>query len=75
MKTITPFKTSDVVELNPRGNFSQVLVVKINADFDIKARLVARAALPPPRGGRVLLDWDTLEETTVQERRHIAGRG
>lgn len=38
-------------------------------------RLVSRTALPPPRGGRVLFEWDRLKEMTVQERRHIAGRG
>lgn len=45
VKTITPFKKSDVVEVKLSGNFSKVLIVKINGDFEISSRLLDRKTL------------------------------
>lgn len=50
VETTTPLKSNDRVTLNLGRNFSKVLIVKINADFDIAARLVDRKALPRVKG-------------------------
>lgn len=62
MKTITPFKGNDVVTLNLERNFSKVLVVKINANFEVRGKLIDRKALPKIRGDRLLLDWSQFEQ-------------
>ena len=59
VKTITPFKKRDSVIVNPKGNFSKLLVVKINADFQISGRLIERSRIK--RKGRLWrVTWDEL---------------
>lgn len=58
VKTISPMKANNVVALDLRRNFSKVLIVKINADFAVRGKLISRKALPPGKGDRLLLDWD-----------------
>lgn len=58
VKTITPFKNSSTVCLNMRRNFSQVLIVRIDRDFEVQSRLIDRKDLPKARGDRLTLDWD-----------------
>ncbi|KTE75066.1 hypothetical protein [Sphingopyxis sp. A083] len=63
VKTITPFKRNDVVELNMSRNFSKVLIVKISADFEVSGRLIGRRALPKSKKDRVLLDWAQFDDS------------
>ncbi|KPL69292.1 hypothetical protein SZ64_14975 [Erythrobacter sp. SG61-1L] len=65
VKTITPFKSSNTVCLNMKRNFSQVLIVKINKDFEVGAKLIDRKALPKARGDKLTLAWDQFERTGV----------
>lgn len=62
VKTITPFKSNDVVVLNLRRNFSKVLIVKIDAEFEVKGRLIDRKALPKGKGDKLRLDWADFEK-------------
>ena len=57
VKTITPFKSKDTITLNLKRNFSKVLIVKIDADFEVQSRMIDRKALPKCKGGKVTLDW------------------
>ncbi len=63
VKTITPFKNCDVVEINLERNFSKVLIVKINADFEVRGKLLDRKALPKGkvRGSRLRIDWSLVD--------------
>lgn len=61
VKTITPFKSNNTVTLNLERNFSKVLVVKINADFEVSGKLIDRKALPKTKSKRLSLDWDHFE--------------
>ena len=62
VKTITPFKGNNHVTLKLTRNFSKVLIVKINEEFEIRGKLIDRKALPKARGDRLLLDWDAFEQ-------------
>ena len=62
IKTITPFKNSSAVSLNLKRNFSKVLIVKIDADFEVCGRLIDRKALPRTKGDRLILKWEDLED-------------
>lgn len=57
VKTITPFKAKDTITLNLKRNFSKVLVVKIDADFEVESKLIDRKALPKVKGDKVTLNW------------------
>lgn len=61
VKTITPFKSNDIVCLNLKRNFSKVLVVKIGQDFEVSGKLVDRKALPKVKGDKLMLSWDRFE--------------
>ena len=63
IKTITPFKDCDTVEINLDRHFSKVLIVKINADFEVRGKLLDRKALPQGkmRGNRLCIDWSLVE--------------
>lgn len=58
VKTITPFKSNDVVALNLKRNFNKVLIVKIAADFEVQGKLIDRKALPKIKGDKLMLRWD-----------------
>ncbi len=62
VKTITPFKSNDVVALNLKRNFSKVLIVKINEDFEVRGKLIDRKSLPKIKGDRLMLAWDHFDE-------------
>ncbi len=57
IKTITPFKSNGVVTLNMERNFSAVLIVKIDQDFEISSKLIKRKDLPKSAGKRLRLNW------------------
>lgn len=62
MKTITPFKSTDVVTLNLKRNFSKVLIVKIDANFEVRGKLIDRKGLPKVNGNKLILNWGDLED-------------
>ena len=61
MKTITPFKNTDQITLNLKRNFSKVLVVKIDAAFEVRGKLIDRKALPKVKGDKLTLNWADIE--------------
>jgi hypothetical protein len=65
VKTITPFKRNDTVTLNLNRNFSKILIVRINADFEVQGRLLDRKTLPRPKGHHLRLKWADLATDTV----------
>ena len=60
VKTITPFKGHDTVEVKASGHFSKLLIVKIGEDFKVLGKLVDRSALPKPRGKNIRVSWNDL---------------
>ena len=62
VKTITPFKSNDIVVLNLKRNFSKVLIVKINEDFEVRGKLIDRKDLPKIKGDKLRLDWNDFAE-------------
>ena len=60
VKTITPFKTKDVVVVDTAGNFNKLLVVKINEDFQVSGRMIDRKDLPKRQGRYLRVRWSDL---------------
>lgn len=61
IKTITPFKKASVVSVNLERNFSKLLIVKIDRDFQVTGRLIDRKLLPKRQGKYLRLDWEALD--------------
>ena len=57
VKTITPFKSNDMVAVKACGNFNKLLVVKINQDFELSSRIIDRKKLPSPTRGKYRISW------------------
>ncbi len=60
VKTISPMKKKPTVTVDLKGNFSRVVVVRIDPEFEVSARTIARAKLPTSSTGRVNLNWNLL---------------
>tara|TARA_R110000850_G_scaffold147460_3_gene269666 strand:+ start:80 stop:571 length:492 start_codon:yes stop_codon:yes gene_type:complete len=61
VKTITPFKKYDTVEINLAGNFNKLLIVKINRDYEVSSLFVDRKNLPGKGSRKLRLQWDQLK--------------
>lgn len=57
VKTITPFKAKDEITLNLDRNFSKVLIVKIDEEFEVRSKLIDRKSLPKTRSRKLKLKW------------------
>lgn len=64
IKTITPFKSRDEVVVKLTGNFSKLLVVKIDQDFQISGRMIARKNLPTTNRSFLRVKWSDLPVTS-----------
>ena len=62
IKTITPFKKKSTKIVNLNGNFSKLLIVKIDEDFQVSGRMIDRKKLPKRTGRLLRLNWETLEK-------------
>lgn len=62
VKTISPMKRKLSVTIDLKGNFSRVVVVRIDPEFEVSARTIARAKLPKSSTGRVNLRWDAMPQ-------------
>ena len=63
VKTITPAKNSNYVDVKCRGNFNKVYVVKVHADYSLSGRMFDRKEVTSgkPKGTKKLrIRWDTI---------------
>lgn len=60
VKTITPDKKTDKVQVKRAGNFVNLVVVKITDDFQFGARMVHRRILKKGRGEFDEISWDDM---------------
>lgn len=62
VKTISPEKGKDAVQVKRAGNFNKLLVVKVNDDFEFEAKIVDRKKLKKGKGKYANLSWDSAPE-------------
>jgi hypothetical protein len=60
IKTITPFKRKDEVIIDTSRHFSKLLIVKINAEFQIAGRMIDRKHFPKVNGRYTRIRWADL---------------
>lgn len=61
IKTISPEKAGEQVQVKRAGNFNKLLIVKISKEFEFDARLIARKKLSKGEGTHAKISWSTLE--------------
>lgn len=67
IKTIAPFKAGSRVQVKASGNWSQLLVVRIDPNFEVSGRMIDRSELPKPAGKYYRVRWAELP--SVSQRR------
>lgn len=60
IKTISPEKSGEQVQVKRSGNFNKLLVVKITKDFKFKGRLIGRKKLSKGDSTYARVSWSTL---------------
>jgi len=60
IKTISPDKRTNRVQVKRSGNFSQLVVVKISDDFEFEARMIPRKSLSKGKGQYASVSWSSL---------------
>jgi hypothetical protein len=57
VKTISPEKSSDEIQVKRAGNFNKLLVVKISRDFQFESRTIERKHLSKGEGTHAKVNW------------------
>ena len=63
IKTMSPEKVGEIVEVKRAGNFSKLLVVKITNNFDFEGRFMERKKLSKGDGALARISWSKLIST------------
>jgi len=60
IKTISPEKAGELVQVKRAGNFNKLLVIKITRDFDFEGRFIERKTLSKGDGTHARVSWSKL---------------
>ncbi len=63
IKTISPEKAGELVQVKRAGNFNKLLVIKITKDFDFEGRFIERKKLSKGDGAHARVSWPMLTAT------------
>lgn len=62
VKTISPEKTTETIQVKRAGNFNKLLVVKISEEFEFQAKLISRKSLGKGKGKHAKVSWQSAKE-------------
>ena len=65
IKTISPEKSGQQVQVKRGGNFNKLLVVKISEDFRFEGRFIERKKLSKGDGIHARVSWSSLSTTKI----------
>lgn len=63
VKTISPEKKSEKVQVKLAGNFNKLLVVKITKDFDFESRMLDRKKMSKGKGTHANVEWSSMPDS------------
>lgn len=66
IKTISPEKAGELVQVKRAGNFNKLLVIKINKDFDFEGRFIERKTLSKGDGTHARVSWSKLTADDIK---------
>ena len=64
VKTISPEKGSDKVEVKRAGNFNKLVVVKISEEFEFESKIIERKHLGKGKGKYAKIIWGAMPDDT-----------
>ncbi len=64
IKTISPLKNKETVQVKRAGNFSKLLIVKINQDFEFESKMIDRKDLRKGSGKYAKASWNENQSPT-----------
>jgi len=67
VKTISPEKSIEKVEVKRAGNFNKLIVVKISEDFHFEARMIDRTEMNKGTGKLARVSWPSMEKMQLDE--------
>lgn len=59
IKTMSPEKVGEVIQVKRAGNFNKLLVIKINKDFEFDSNLIERKQITKGEGKHARVTWST----------------
>jgi len=62
VKTISPEKTAETIQVKRAGNFNKLLVVKISEEFEFEAKIIDRKKLGKGKGKHAKFSWQSAKE-------------
>lgn len=62
VKTISPEKATETIQVKRAGNFNKLLVVKISEEFEFEAKLISRKSLGKGKGKHAKVSWQSAKE-------------
>ncbi len=62
VKTISPEKGNDTVQVKRAGNFNKLLVIRISEEFEFEAKMIDRKNLKKGKGKYAKLSWESAPE-------------
>lgn len=65
VKTLSPGKASEVVQVKRAGNFNKVFLVRISEDFNFAARKIDRKSVAKGAGKYARIRWDACDEIEI----------
>ena len=63
VKTISPEKIKEQIQVKRAGNFNKLLVVRISAEFEFEHKMIDRKKLGKGKGKHARLNWNTAQGT------------
>jgi hypothetical protein len=73
IKTITPMRSSRHVRVKKSGNFGYLVIVKIDVDFRIDAKLISRKRLVQLPGDYYYVGWNDHPSEKIQAEQDASG--
>lgn len=61
IKTISPEKDKDTIQVKRAGNFNKLLVVKISGDFEFESKMIDRKTLKKGKGKYARVSWENAQ--------------
>jgi hypothetical protein len=62
VKTISPEKSSEKIQVKRAGNFNKLLVVKISEDFEFDSKMLDRKLLGKSDGSHARISWGSIPD-------------
>lgn len=67
IKTISPEKSGEQVQVKRAGNFNKLLVIKISKDFSFQGRFIGRKKLSKGEGKHARISWPNLPSSNSSD--------